>query len=148
MHADKKTCSATSHVVFNLRSTHTESELGAFKLQVYILAASLLASVRVAANCCIPAWRPPRPTVTPPLKFICRLVITERVNVSPPPLCSFSRLPVRILMHSSAVSNFPLPHPRHHHHHHLLCHHPSPPLLRSKLLITVTKSTLVYKSLL
>lgn len=88
---------------------------------------------------------PPKSPHTPPLKFMCHLLITELVNVSPPQLLFF--FPVSILL-LSYVSSFPLlpppPAP-------WSSPHSSPLLsasLSCELMITVTNSALVYKLLL
>lgn len=70
-----------------------------------------LPSVSLAANC-TPAWHPPSSPNTPPPKFICHLVITELVNVSPPALFLSSQLVYCYILLLSAV---------------LLSHLPSPP---------------------
>lgn len=92
-----------------------------------------LPSVILAANC-TPAWHPPSSPNTPPPKFICHLVITELVNVSPPALFLSSQLVYCYILLLSAVLLSHLPSPPHLLHDHLSA-------LCCELMITVTKST-------
>lgn len=85
---------------------------------------------------------PPKSPHTPPLKFMCHLLITELVNVSPP--SSSSSQSVCCCSPMSAVFLFSLLLPDH-------LPHSSPLLsasLSCELMITVTNSALVYKLLL
>lgn len=131
-----RTCLSTSRVVFRCRSSFNSwNPSRALSKCRFTCVCSKLQS-RLAS---------PQSPNTPPLKFICRLLITELVNV-PPPLFFSPPSQYTATLCCYPVSTFPL----------LPTSSSSPcsmiisPLSSSasllcELMITVTKSTLVYK---